>query len=367
VPLLPLIRDEFALNYTQAGWLTSAFLLAYGVSQLPGGWLADRISPRLLVTIGISGVSLAGLMAGLAPNYLLLAASLIMLGLLGGGYHPSSAPLVSASIEPQKRGRALGLHQIGGTASYFLAPLIAVGIASSFGWRGSFILTAIPAIFLGIVLYVMLGRLGFTRQSISNRKSPVQKETQEEMPGHRRRLISFITLSIVGKDLIVGVISFIPLFLVDHFGIDETRAGGLLFIVYLGGLWAGPLGGYLSDRLGNIRVMLVGSLIMGPFIYLLNLASFGWSIYAVMTLIGMSMYLLMPTSEAYIISHTPEHRRSTILGIYYFGSRGGPGIVAPVLGYLIDRLGFNHAFAIAGALILILTLICSIFLRGSRD
>jgi ACS family glucarate transporter-like MFS transporter len=342
-------------------------LLAYGVSQLPGGWLSDRISPRILVTLGISGVSLAGLMAGLSPNYMLLATSLIMLGLLGGGYHPSSAPLISASIEPGKRGRALGLHQIGGTASYFLAPLIAVGIASSLGWRSSFILISIPIIILGIVLYVVLGRWGFTRQSVSNRKSIVRKDIPEETPGHKRRLISFITLSVVGKDLLVGVISFIPLYIVDHFGIDDVKAGGLLFIVYLGGLWAGPLGGYLSDRLGKIRVMVVGSLIAGPIIYLLNLASFGWSLYVVMTLVGMSMYLLMPTSEAYIISHTPEHRRSTILGIYYFGSRGGPGVVAPVLGYLIDKLGFDHTFTIAGAIILIVTLICSIFLRGSRD
>jgi ACS family glucarate transporter-like MFS transporter len=364
---MPFIRDEFSLNYTQAGWLNSAFLLAYGVSQLPGGWLSDRISPRILVTLGISGVSLAGLMAGLSPNYMLLATSLIMLGLLGGGYHPSSAPLISASIEPGKRGRALGLHQIGGTASYFLAPLIAVGIASSLGWRSSFILISIPIIILGIVLYVVLGRWGFTRQSVSNRKSIVRKDIPEETPGHKRRLISFITLSVVGKDLLVGVISFIPLYIVDHFGIDDVKAGGLLFIVYLGGLWAGPLGGYLSDRLGKIRVMVVGSLIAGPIIYLLNLASFGWSLYVVMTLVGMSMYLLMPTSEAYIISHTPEHRRSTILGIYYFGSRGGPGVVAPVLGYLIDKLGFDHTFTIAGAIILIVTLICSIFLRGSRD
>ena len=88
---MPLIREEFSLSYAQAGWLSSAFLLAYGFSQLPGGWLADRISPRLLVTIGISGVSVAGLMAGLAPNYVLLASALVLLGLLGGGYHPASA------------------------------------------------------------------------------------------------------------------------------------------------------------------------------------------------------------------------------------------------------------------------------------
>lgn len=367
MPLMPLIREEFTLSYTQAGWLSSAFLLAYGAGQLPGGWLADRISPRLLVTIGISGVSVAGLLAGLSPNYIMLAVSLILLGLMGGGYHPSAAPLISAAVAPEKRGRSLGLHQIGGTASYFLGPLIAAGIASIYGWRITFIGVAIPTIALGLMLYMILGRMGITGQTKNSKKTINHTDTEEESPGQRRRMISFMSLSIIGKSLIVGVIAFIPLFIVDHFGIGEIKAGGMLFIVYLGGLWAGPLGGYLSDRLGKIRVMVIVSLITGPVIYLLNLTSFGWGLYAVMAGIGMCMHMMMPTSESYIISHSPEHRRSTILGIYYFGSRGGPGVVTPILGYLIDKLGFDYAFTIAAAALIAVTLICSTFLRGARD
>ena len=367
VPLMPLIREEFSLSYAQAGWLSSAFLLAYGFSQLPGGWLADRISPRLLVTIGISGASVAGLMAGLAPNYILLASALVLLGLLGGGYHPSSAPLISAAVEPKNRGRALGLHQIGGTASYFLAPLIAVGIASVFGWRSSFIGVAIPAIALGFVLYIVLGRMGITGEYIKTSKSNNSIADIEQKPGHKRQLISFMSLSIINKALIVGVISFIPLFIVDRFGIGDEKAGGLLFIVYLGGLWAGPLGGYLSDRLGKVRGILAVSLLSGPVIYLLNLTSFGFGLYAVMAGIGMCMYMVMPTSESYIIGHSPERHRSTILGIYYFGSRGGPGVVTPILGYMLDKFSFNFTFTIAGSIVLAVTLICSIFLRGAKD
>jgi len=37
VPLLPYIRDDFVLDYSQAGWLVSAFTLSYGISQLPAG------------------------------------------------------------------------------------------------------------------------------------------------------------------------------------------------------------------------------------------------------------------------------------------------------------------------------------------
>ena len=136
------------------------------------------------------------------------------------------------------------------------------------------------------------------------------------------------------------------------------------------GLWAGPLGGYLSDRLGKVPVMLTASLIAGPFVYLLNLVSLGWSLSAVLLIIGTCMYIGMPVSEAYIISRTSKRNRSTILGIYYFASRGGPGLTMPVMGYLIDRLGFGTSFTsftIIGAVIFAVTLGCSTFLWGTRD
>ena len=87
-PLLPFIRDDFALDYTQAGWVVSAYTLAYGFSQLPAGWMADRIGPRILITVGISGVGLAGLLVGLSPTYVMLIVFLVLMGMMGGDYLP---------------------------------------------------------------------------------------------------------------------------------------------------------------------------------------------------------------------------------------------------------------------------------------
>ena len=75
----------------------------------------------------------------------------------------------------------------------------------------------------------------------------------------------------------------------------------------------------------------------------------------------------MPVTEAFIIGQTSARNRSTILGIYYFGAVEGGGVLTPVLGTLIDRVGFSHSFTIAGASLLIATLICSLWLRGSRE
>ena len=364
IPLLPFIRDDFALDYTQAGWVVSAFTLSYGISQLPGGWLADRIGPRILITIGISGVALSGLLVGLSSTYIMIVLFLVLLGVTGGGYHPASAPLISASVEPNRRGRALGLHQIGGTASHFLAPLIAVAIAAAWGWRGSFIGLAIPTIAFGIVFYRLLGRRGYTNKA--ERGIPTHTETLPT-PGHLRRLVSFLILSIAGQVLIFSVISFIPLFMVDHFGVGEEAAAAFLALIYSAGLWAGPLGGYLSDRLGRVPMLLAASAIAGPFLYLLNLVSYGWGIFAVLLTIGMTMYIRMPVSEAYIVSQTSERHRSMILGIYYFCGIEGSAVLTPVIGYLIDQFDFYKSFTIVSATLVAVTLGCSIFLWGSRD
>lgn len=365
IPLLPFIRDDFALDYTQVGWVTSAFTLSYGISQLPAGWLADRVGPRIVITIGISGVAVCGLLVGLSSTYIMLVLFLVLLGVTGGGYHPASAPLVSASVEPRNRGQALGLHQIGGTASFFVTPLIVGAIATTLGWRGSFIAIAIPTIVFGIVFYVLLGRLGHTKKA--EPWIPKSHTETPSTPDRLRRLVALLILSIAGIVLILSTISFIPLFLVDHFGVSEEAAAFLLVLVYSGGLWAGPLGGYLSDRLGRVPVILAVGLIAGPIIYLLNLVPFGWSTYAILIALGMAMHLGMPVAEAYIISHTSERNRSTILGIYYVGSRGGTGIIAPVLGYLIDQLGFYTSFTIVSATLVVVTFGCSLFLWRSRD
>ena len=360
-----MIRNDFALDYTQSGFVFSAFSLAYGFSQLPAGWLTDRVGARLMITIGICGVAAAGLLVGLSPTYTMLIAFLILMGLLGGGYHPSAPPMISASVEPKKRGRALGLHLVGGSASFFLSPLIAAAIAVTWGWRGAFIGLAVPAIIFGIFFYLRLGRLEPTKKAEPKATSPYIEKPPA--PGRLRRLAVFITLSTFTQATILAIIAFIPLYLVDHFGAAEETAAAFIAVFYSAGFWASPLGGYLSDRWGRIPILVTVCFMAGPAIYLLNLAPYGFGIGALLVTIGIIQFVRMPASEAYIVDQTSERNRSMILGIYYFGSLEGGGVLTPIIGYLIDRLGFYPSFTIAGAAILAMTAVCSILLWNSRD
>jgi FSR family fosmidomycin resistance protein-like MFS transporter len=315
--------------------------------------------------MGIGGVALAGLLVGLSQRYMMMLIFLVLMGILGGGYHPAASPAISALVEPRNRGRALGVHMIGGSASYFLAPLMAAAIAAAWGWRSPFIALAIPGIGFGIVFYVLLGRRLAVKKA--ERSAITSGKETSSAPGRLRRLIPFLTLSTFTQASVISIISFIPLFLVDHLGVSKEMAAASIALIYSSGFWAGILGGHLSDRLGRVPVVLVTCFAASPTIYLLNLISLGWSTVALLIIIGMVMYARAPVSEAYIIDQTSERNRSTILGIYYFSSMEGSGVLTPAIGYLVDHFGFYTSFTVTAIVMLVVTSVCALWLRGSRE
>ncbi|MFC1870499.1 MFS transporter [Chloroflexota bacterium] len=365
VPLSPMIRSEFALNYTQVGLVISAFTLSNGIGQMPAGWIADHIGPRIVITMGICGVAVAGLLVGLSQTYVMMMVFLALMGVMAGGYHPAAPPLIAASVKPEHRGRALGLHIIGGSLSFFTAPLIASAITPIWGWRGAFIGLSVPAVIFGVIFYIILGRL-----MVSRKAKPGITGTQSEVPstpGRLRRLTIFIILATATRAVVYSVMSFIPLFLVDKFSVAEETAARWIALIYFVGIFASPIGGYLSDRWGRVPLILATCFAVGPAIYLLNIAPYPWGIAIILLVIGIFIYVRMPVSEAYIVSHTSERNRSTVLGIFYFSGMEGGGILMPVIGYLADHIGVYLTFTIAGAVVVAVTAICSIWLWGKPD
>lgn len=364
-PLLPSIRDSYHLSYYRASWLVSAYSLAYGASNLPAGWLGGRVPPRILIAVGVAGVATAGLLVGVAPTYLMVVVAMLLMGALGGGYHPSASPLVAESVSFEKRGHALGVHQIGGTAANIVTPLVAAAIAVALTWRGSFIVLTAPIIAFGIYLYVLLKRRGLGNvppaipsQSIS---------TNVNTAGNVRRMVSLVTLGAAVQVFVYSTLSFVTLLVVDQYKGSQELGAAMFALSQFAGLIAGPLGGHISDKAGKVRVILTVGLAAGPLIYLLSLCTNWWLLSVVLLATGTCMYTAMPVAESYVISHAAPRHRSIILGIYYFASRGGPGILMPILGKLIDQFSFGHAFAVEGTALFVIALVCSLLLWGTKD
>ena len=332
---------------------------------MPAGWLTDRFGPRLLITIGITGVAACGLFIGLSSNYFLLLVFLILMGITGGGYHPAAAPLISQITDSRNRGSILGLHQIGGTASFFLSPLVAAGLAAALGWRGSFITLSIPAMAFGIFLFIFLGKREYSEKGKAESTGNHASANSEVSGWQQLATITF--LGIIIQVLLFSVVGFLPLYAVDQLNASNEAAAAMLSIAYSAGLWAGPAGGYLSDRFGKVPILLIVCLLAGPALYLLSMASMGWSLYLLLVILGIFMYASMPASESYIISHAPERRRGTVLGIYYAVSRGGAGLITPAMGYIIGKYNFGICFTALGAIMLLATIVSAAFLWSNRN
>ncbi|MFC1909202.1 MFS transporter [Chloroflexota bacterium] len=363
-PLMPMIRTGFGLSYTQSGWVMSAFSISYGISQLPAGWLADRFGPRLMVLISVAGVALAGFLIGFSNSFVTLIILLVLAALLGGGYHPAAGAAIASSIPAEHRGRAFGLHQVGGGAAFWIVPLIAAPIAVAWGWRSSYALLSIPIFLLGILLYILIGRWGQT----PIRETP---DTGVDTPVEStripwRKLAPFIILSVAIGTMIQSVSAYFSLYAVDNLGASESVAAMLMSISPAVGFVAAPVGGYLSDRFGSITVLLVVSFLAGPLVYLFGLAPNVTILAALMVAIGIVSTTRMPTSESYISGNSPPHRRATLLGLYFFAGQESPGLLTPVIGNLIDRVGFQSTFTIAAAVTGAAMVVCTLFLWRNR-
>jgi MFS family permease len=348
-PMLPYIQQEFNLNMTKSAIVTSSFSLPAAAAQLPSGWLADRIGPTVLITIGIVGVAIGGFLVGISQTYLMLVIFLALMGLASGGYHPASTPLISMSVPLNQRGRALGFHLIGGNSSFFLAPIVAAGIASasSFGWRGSFVFLAIPVAVLGIMFFVYLNRR-YGRAHVEAMKRQ-QMQDHPIQPGYKRRLIAFLVMMFIGGGASASVNTFLPLYITRGLGASNAVGAMSLSIIFSSGLWAGPVGGYLADRFGSVKVIIATGLVSAIVIFLLKSVELGFGLWLVLWVMGLNMALRFPVTEVFIMSQAPAKHRSTIYGIYYSTMQYTGSIFALIMGPIIDHLngvygGYEAAF-----------------------
>lgn len=363
-PLMPMIRTDFGLSYTQSGLLMSAFSLTSGISQLPAGWLADRFGSRLMVLVSVSGVALAGFLIGISHSYTALLVFLVLAAILGGGYHPSSIAAISLSVPSEYRGRAFGFHFVGGSSAFWIVPLLAAPIAVAWGWRGSYLTLTIPTIILGVLLYIIIGRRRQTQVGESHTADSESTMTSAHIPW--RQLAPFVIMSVAIGTIVQSGLAYISLYAVDSLGVAEAVAAMLVAITPAVGLLAAPVGGYLSDRFGSVPVLLVISFCVIPLVYLLGRAPSVAILATLLVAIGIVSSARMPTSESYIAGKTPPRRRATLFGIYFFASTEASGLLTPVMGNLIDRFGFPFSFATASATMAAMVVVCSIFLWRNR-
>jgi FSR family fosmidomycin resistance protein-like MFS transporter len=368
-PLLPAIRTEFDLSYTQASFVTLSFALAGGAAQLPSGRLADRINPAILIGIGTLGVAVGGILVGISYHYIMLIVCLVLMGLMTGGYHPASTPLILSSVDPKVRGRALGLHLLGGNSSFFIAPIIAGLVMTAmpgWSWHGPFIVLAVPTAVFGLIFYIYLTRRGGRGHAEAARKRMAGENPPQ--PGYKRRLIAYLVMMVLGGGVGMSLNSFLTLYMVDKLGASDARAASLISIMYLPGVIGGPLvGGWISDRIGSVKVVIATSIISGLAVFGLRSVTMGFSLYALLFIMGLNMAIRMPVTEVFIMSQTPARNRATIYGVYYFTMQYTGAIFAPIMAGFIEKFGFYSMYTYAGLIVTAVAVLTSLFYWDAND
>jgi DHA1 family multidrug resistance protein-like MFS transporter len=288
-----------------------------------------------------------------------------LMGLMSGGYHPAAAPLISVSVPPAERGRALGLHLIGGNSSFFLAPLIAGMIAGIWGWRGSFIALAIPTMILGFLFFLYL-RKRYGKSHIETLKRR-QTEERPPQPGYKRRLIAFLTMMVLGGGASASVNAFLPVYLKESLGASTELSAMSLSIIFSSGLWAGPVGGWLSDRIGSVKVVIATGVISGILIFALKTVLLGWGLWLTLWVIGVVQAIRFPVTEVFIMSQAPAKNRSTIYGVYYSTMQYTGAVFSPLLGGFIDRFGYKTMFHWAAIIVTVLAVATAVFIWDAKE
>ena len=155
----PTIIKEFDLSETGMGTVFSAFTLGYALLMVPGGRLADRFGPRLVLTSMALGSALFTALTPLGATqglgeYLGIIPSLIIMRF---GFGAFTAPIyptcgrMNANWSPStERGRVQGLVNAGAGLGAAIAPVLFTRMIAAIGWRMSFCMAAAATSALGI-------------------------------------------------------------------------------------------------------------------------------------------------------------------------------------------------------------------------
>ena len=145
--LLAPITREFALQPAQTGIVVSAGFVGMFLGAAVSGRLADRYGRKVIFQVTLVLFSIGSLLSAAAPTYELLLAARVVTGLGLGGELPVVATLVSEFSPRASRGRMIVLLESFWAYGTIAAGLIGIFVLPQFGWRGAFLVGALPALY----------------------------------------------------------------------------------------------------------------------------------------------------------------------------------------------------------------------------
>ena len=150
---LPALQASLQASGAGLLWIINAYLLMLAALILVGGSLGDRFGRKKIFMFGISLFGVASLACGLAPTINWMIFFRLVQGVGGALMIPGSLSIITASISPSRRGRAIGTWSAVTTLVTIIGPILGGAFSDAGFWRGVFLINLPLAVVALLVLY----------------------------------------------------------------------------------------------------------------------------------------------------------------------------------------------------------------------
>lgn len=335
---VPGIREEFGFNKDQTGWILAALKLAYGVGQLVNGQLAERVSARRLLAIGLMASAGLNILFGFATTLYFMIFIWACNGYVQALGWPPTMRVAANWFNLTHRGRAIGIigtgYQLCGALTFFLSGLA----ADLFGWRGVMFVPSALLILAAIHMWLLLEENPADKQPVAS-TAVVGQSSKSSVGKNLLATLSNPALWLLGFGLWLldacryGFIDWGVSHLMEVQGQSVDTAAFKYAVLPFGGMLGGYFAGWVTDRyLGGRRVPIAVALLVT--LGLLALAydrvihwGLGYSL-VILFLIGFCIFgpqvLLVGTLPVDLArSGTPAAAAGFVNFMGYMGAAGG--------------------------------------------
>lgn len=254
-PVLPLMQADLGMPYALAGILTMVPVALMGLFAVPGGWIVDRIGARRAVLIGLTLLTLGGLLRAWAGDSLWVFVFTALFG-AGMGLALPALPAFVRDWFADRPGLATGIYTTGLLVGAALGAFLSGGwlLALTGSWRGTCLAWG------GFSLAVAALWLGYGRDrsaAAGSRRAAARPLAAWRNPAGWRAAVFFLT----NVTMYYILTSWLPSYYHDQ-GWDLARAAVPLTVVNLSSIAASLIGPWLSDRVQSYRTVTVGMTVL---------------------------------------------------------------------------------------------------------
>ncbi|WP_310718986.1 MFS transporter [Streptomyces lydicus] len=340
-PLGPRFKETLGLSSAEQSLLVAVPVVVGSLGRIPVGALTDRFGGRVMFPLVSAATIAPVLYLGLAghSSVAVLLSGGFFLG-IGGTAFAVGVPFVGAWFPPERRGLAIGIFGagMGGTA---ISALTTVKLVKTHGVADPFLITAAVLAMYALVAALLL-------RDAPGRTAPTEPLT--------RRLAATLKLGITWQASALYAVAFggyvafsvyLPTYLKTGYGLTQADAANRMAGFVLLAVAMRPLGGWLSDRLGPVRVLagVLAVVVAGAFVQ-----SFTPSLAPVGTIAFLALGAALGAGSgavfALVALLAPANKVGSVTGVV--GAAGGLGGFVPplVMGSLYGAYG-SYAVALA--------------------